>query len=111
VWGGGTINEKRESSIVLDGPFEGARHLRSLRVTANVALELDRAHLEIPDVLNVHNGVYSLGGYRLNLKGVNKLVEDKYAWEYSIFRDGRSPADWRVIESMVSAKLLDTEGK
>lgn len=111
LWGGGTINQKRDSSIVLDGPFEGARKLRSLRVSARFALELDRQHLEIPDVLNVHNGVYNLGGYRLNLKGVNKVVEGKYGYEYSLFRDGGNPADWQVIETTVTARLLDAQGR
>jgi hypothetical protein len=111
LWGGGTINQKRDSSIVLDGPFEGARQLRSLRVSVRFALELDRQHLEIPDVLNVHNGVYNLGGYRLNLKGVNKVVDGKYGYEYSLFRDGGNPADWQVLETTVTARLLDAQGR
>lgn len=111
AWGGGTINDSQASSIVLDGSFEGARHLGSLRVTAHFALELERQVLEIPDVLNVHHGVYDLGGYRLNLKGVNKMSEDGYSYEYSIFRDGHSPADWQVMQTMVTVKLVDAQGK
>jgi hypothetical protein len=39
------------------------------------------------------------------------VIEGRYGFEYSIFRDGRSAADWQVMETMITVKLVDAKGK
>lgn len=102
----GRLNTRNDTQLILRGPIEKAKQIAKLRMTATFLLEQQRESLDVPNVLTVHNATYQLGGFRVVIKDVNKMVEGRYAYELTVFRDGKSPKEWNHMHS-----LMNTPGR
>jgi len=89
------------------------RKISRLKMTARFVLQRGTEKLEVPNILSVKNSTHLLGGFRLLIASVNKVTEDRYAYEISLFRDGHSQAEWGLMQSLFDSsecKLVDAEG-
>ena len=109
------VNDASTTFLSIAGDTAGAKALAKLTVRGKFVLQYKSEPLVVDDV---QNGVKELGrtvaGHRVIVRSVAKQSEDTWSYEVSIFRDGRSPQEWLVLQQVLdrdACRLEDAAGK
>jgi hypothetical protein len=98
---------------MLTGPTTGARKIARLTMTARFIIQGDLDRLDLPEPLALTNSAHELAGLPVLIKRVNKVVEGQYAYEITVQRGRKTPAEWALITPMLQqfpCKLVDVDG-
>ena len=109
----GQVNSPNETQFSLDLPRDAGGSIKRLKMTGRFVLGKGTQTLEIPNILSVRDANYVLGGFRLKVVQVNKVVDGQYAYEMVAYRDGKPQADWDAFRMLVDrrgCRLVDAEG-
>ena len=109
----GPVNSMNETHLTLNLPADAGTAIKRLKMTGRFVTRKATQTLEIPDVLTVRNAEYMVGGFRVVIVHVNKVVDGQYAYEIVAHRDGKPQADWDVFRSLFDrhgCRLIDDQG-
>jgi hypothetical protein len=110
---GGQVGSGFPGAISCGKDLTGTRIIR-LRSAAQFTL-IDRMEkFEVPNVLAVRKAERTVDGYVVQLKDVNKMADDHYAFTVEISRGNHSIAEFAAYQRVVDrwrAKLIDADGK
>jgi hypothetical protein len=109
----GRVNGRSETQLSLGAPPAGARKIASLKLSGRFVVSRGMDKLELPEPLTLKNRAAELAGMGVTIKSVNRVSDTQYNCELSIQRGMKSPAEWSVIQALLSqypCKLLNAEG-
>jgi len=110
---GGQVGSNFAGMMSFRKDLPGTRLIR-VRTSAEFTFVDKIEKLEVPNVLAVGKAERTIGGYVFQLKAVNHVVDDRYAFTVEIVRGNHSVADFRAFQRVLSrtqATLVDAEGK
>ena len=110
---GGQVGSNFPGAISCGKDVPGTRLIR-LRSTAQFTIIDKMEKFEVPNVLAVRKAERNIDGYVVQLKDVNKMVEDQYTFTVEISRGTHSVAEFAAYQRVIDrlrAKLVDADGK
>jgi hypothetical protein len=110
---GGQVGSNFPGMMTFRKDLPGKR-LTRVRANAQFTFVDKTEKFEVPNVMAAGQAERTIGGYVVQLKGVNRMDDDRYAFTVEITRGSHTVADFSAFQRALShsqARLLDSEGK